>query len=234
MEVMGFRVPIVTILIIYLMYSIRTRKGIIRYICNFGDPIETIPDFCLTLNFAPVDFVLLGKVQNIWAAALRHDQFGHVMGNIFWLLLYGYSIEKYFGHMRYLLLINVLIVTEAVIQILFALYFEHMVNDDSLMMLRYQGISGVIYGLMAIKHFYLRPIWSCGIDIIDTYRLLAFKEPLEFTYTLSSLFSKTAFGHTCGFLSGICVVLFLKLRPSLRYQKFVNKKNIQRIRKGKS
>lgn len=126
-----------------------------------------------------LNFAHLGRVQSIWAAVLRHDEFVHVMGNIFWLLLY--ANEKYFGHMCYLLLINVLIVMQTIIKIVFALDFECMLNDDSLLTLRYQGISGVIYGLRAIKYFYLRPIWTSGIGIIDTSRLLIFKELLEFT-----------------------------------------------------
>lgn len=135
-----------------------------------------------------------------------HYAFGHLFGNMLFLMLFGPPCEKYLGHVKYLTLF-------LASGIMSALGFSALWNEAHLI-----GASGAISGLLAIYPFVQKYLYErvFAVAVCTTYFWLQVLSTVQDIQ--NPLFASTAhFAHIIGGAAGlICFIVFLRPEINLR------------------
>lgn len=146
-------------------------------------------------GFIVSDF--LHKPLTVIGYQFTHPTFEHLFGNMLFLLLFGPAVERYFGHLKFLLFYLICGVASA-------LGFALVYPNDGLV-----GASGAIAGVMAIYPFALHS-WILRIlagCLAGTYFYLQFMASLQ--QLALPMFIETAhMAHVAGGVAGLILFAY--------------------------
>ena len=206
------RVPIITYLIIALNvflfgYELYLGMGLEIFIRRFGcTPYEIthVVDLEPHLNF-PVYFTLISSI-------FLHGSWYHILGNMWFLFIFGDNIEDWLGHWRFILFYFGCGIVASIVQILF-----HPVSKIPTI-----GASGAIAGIMgAYLILYPRARVLCLVPIFFFFRIMRLPAFLFLgVWIMWQLFASTVsfqgstniafFAHIGGFFVGLLWVRWLR------------------------
>jgi len=147
-----------------------------------------IGDF-LTLNFALIPGLF--SPLNLISSQFLHASFGHIIGNMLFLHIFGDNLEDYFGHIKFLIFY--------IFSGIFAGLAQYFVSPSSLIPI--VGASGAIAGLMGA---YLVLFPKSKIDVLIPFGFLASEAtvsaPFMLLYWIGAqlFYSVGAIGQTGG------------------------------------
>jgi membrane associated rhomboid family serine protease len=171
--------------------------------------LESTPQAVYSLGFTP--YLLLANprvgVLRIFTSMFTHADILHIFFNMYFLYLFGYSVENYLGRARYL----TLYFASGVSASLFHLAFSS-VSDWSLLITPAVGASGAISGVLG-AYLILFPntkMSMCTIIIliplcfpITAYAFMILWFALQVIYGYFTSTTIATFAHVGGFLTGI-------------------------------
>jgi membrane associated rhomboid family serine protease len=164
----------------------------------------------------------LQGVARVFTAMFTHADILHIFFNMYFLYLFGYSVENYLGRLRYLLVYF----ASGVVASLFHTAFSS-VSDWGLLMTPAVGASGAISGVLG-AYLILFPntkMSMCTILVIlpvcfpvasYVYMILWFA--LQVIYGYFTATAIATFAHVGGFLTGILGTWLIARRLTKQYQ----------------
>lgn len=161
-------------------------------------------------SHAPAAAALLPIITSMFL----HGSWAHVVGNMWYLWIFGDNIEDYLGHFKYLVFYLLCGITAALAQVA--------LSPDS--RLPTVGASGAIAGILG-AYFLLYPkarvlIWLVLIFYVPAWVLLGFWFVMQFVSgTVSSAAGASGGGgiafwaHVGGFIAGVLLIKLFPERP---------------------
>jgi len=200
--------PVVTVLLIVV--------NILVFLYEFSLDDYSLNAFITQYGLVPDHFVL----GNIFTSMFLHGGWLHVLGNMWFLWIFGDNIEDILGHGKFLLFYLLCGVAAAVCQVL--------LNSDSRVPM--VGASGAIAGVMgaymvkfprariltlAIIVFFITtfevPAWLMLIYWFFLQFVGGFESIVQSQY--SQVGGTAFFAHVGGFIAGILLIFMLGTRP---------------------
>ncbi len=222
------RTPVVTFAIIglnvlvwFLVQGAGTPRALAESVCNLG----LIPGE-LTLRARPGDGFPLGEglaclvdpgraPQHVLSSMFLHGSWGHIIGNMWFMWLFGNNVEDAMGRARFVVFYLVTGVAAAAAQVL--------LNPASIIPM--VGASGAISGVMGayivlyprVRVFTLVPIGFFLTSIaLPAWVMLGYWIALQYLGGLGGAESGVAFGaHIGGFVAGVALIKLFARREYL-------------------
>lgn len=163
----------------------------------------------LTSRFGFTSLLEWTQLRNIFTSIFLHTNFGHLAGNMLFLIIFGGLVELAMGFKRYLLLYLISGIGATIG------FFITNVNNQSTAI----GASGAIAGLIGAYLVIYSTKRHLGFNFIPAWRLILWIT-LEITYLLTVGNQGIAFSaHVFGFFTGAILGLVLK-NDNLLKEKF--------------